>query len=306
MTQRKLALGLTAAILGFTATAYGAETLESVEKKIADQFTKYKTLRLKQKSTSEMQTDQIKMKVTSESTSEYARRPANKWASRIEAKMKTVRKVGDQKEEKEDSSMLSVYDGQFAYTLTEVPNYKSAVRSKPDPKHNMNPLDGKALLDLMHKDYNCKLLPDETLDGKDAYVIEATAKKPSEAPGVPVRFVSWYEKKTGVAIKTVTYDKAGKAVSTTITTAVEPDADIPADRFVFKTPPGVKLADAAEPVTAENQPTAKEQEQPKESPASPKADEAKEQPTKEEPKKEEAKPKDSKKAIKGLFDKLKP
>lgn len=303
MTHKNLAFALTA-LLGFTVAASGAETLESVEKKIAEQLAKHKTLCFKSKSTSDIQTAGMKMKMTAASTNEFARRPENKWVSRTESKTSTARAIGDEKEEKEDATTLAIFDGQFMYVLTEMPKQKTAMKMKPDPKSSINPLDGKAMFEQLHKDYDLKLLPDETVDGKDTYAIEAVAKKREEAGEVFAKVVNCYDKKTGVAVKSVVYDKAGKVMTTSTTTDIKTDADIPADRFVFKAPPGVEVMDMTKLDVTQTEAAAQEGKQAKESSSEAKPQESKQEPVKEQAPKEE-KPKESKKPpIKGLLDKL--
>lgn len=307
MLQRKYALGLVLAVLGFTAAASGAETLESVEKKITEQLGKYKTLRLKSKLTSNVQTEAVKMKTMADSVAEYARRPGGKWVSRTESATKISRKIGDNAEEKDEAKVLSIYDGESFYVLTEMPKQKSAMKMQPDPKSNVNPLDGKGLFNLLHEYYDVKLLPDESVDGQAVYVIEATPKKRDNADGNQGKVLSYYDKKTGVAIKSVMYDKAGKVTGTSMTTDVKPDVDIPADRFVFKAPPGVEVMDMTKMAAAASQSAEKEAKESEASSEPAKDKETKEQPaTPEAPKEKETKPKDTKKPLKGLLDRLKP
>ncbi len=97
--------------------------------------------------------------------------------------------------------------------------------------------------------------------------------------------LTWYDKSTGVCLKSVSKDDKGKVVSTSVTTDVKIDPSIAADRFVFKAPDGVAVSDM----------TQQGQQQPTEQPA---AEPKKEEPKKEEPKAEEPKKKDDKGKIK--------
>jgi hypothetical protein len=105
------------------------------------------------------------------------------------------------------------------------------------------------------------------------------------------RIVNYFDKKTGIGLKTVSFDEKDKAVMTSVTTDVKINADIKDDRFVFKAPEGVQVVDMS------NMGEQQEQE-----PAPSKEDKATADAANEEPKPEEKK---KKKGLGGLFDKLK-
>lgn len=300
--MRKPSLISTVALALFgAASVCAAETLEEAQKKIAEALGKHKTMQVKTKFTQDFKSEAFRMKSSGESQTEYRKKSDKVYQSRVETRMKGVREMGG-KEEKDDSTILQIVDGEFSYVLTETAGQKTAMKQKLNPKTDVNPFDAAALFKLQEKDFAMKLLPDETIGGKAAYVIEATPKKAQE--GQPFsRMVNWYDKKTGIALKSVSYDKAGKEVMTSVATDVKLDGDIPDARFVFKAPAGVevidmtKMTEAAE--EAENEGAKKEESSAKSKDAEEPGAEAKEEPKKEEPKKEE------KKGLGGLLDKIK-
>ncbi len=231
-------------VAGCAMAARAAETLESVEKKIAEEVGKYKTLQYSMHMVSDMALGEQMSTKTSSDGQTQAMRKGDKVLSRMDSKSRMTTKMGDQPPQTQEVSSLMVNDGEYMYTLTEAAGQKMAHKSKPDPKMaGVDPLDTKKSFDTMRKDYNLKLLPDQAVDGKDCWVIEATPKDTKD-PNMPIgRTVSFYEKKTGLPVKSVSYDKAGKVASTMTISDVKVNADIAAERFVFKAPPGVEVMD---------------------------------------------------------------
>ena len=203
----------------------------------------------------------------------------------MESKSSGTTKIGDQAETKTETKTLMIADGEFCYTLSETAGQKMAMKMKLDPSKNNTSKEG---FEQMHKDYNLKLLPDEKIDGKEVYVIEATPKKAKPDTTEVSKF--FYAQETGVLVKSVMESKGeqSKSTITSLMSDVKPNADIKPERFVFKAPEGVMVMDmtkidtapAVETAPAE-EPAAKEQEEKKAEPeAAPK-----------EEKKEDKKPK---------------
>jgi outer membrane lipoprotein-sorting protein len=129
------------------------------------------------------------------------------------------------------------------YTISDVGGQKMAMKMKPSPEMaGADPLNSESAFKAMGKDFNLKVLPDAAVDGKDAWVIEATPKDSKNAE-MMTKMVTYYDKKTGLPIKSVGYGKDGKVVNTMTISDIKTNADIPADRFVFKAPPGVEVMD---------------------------------------------------------------
>ncbi len=226
-------------VLACVLSARAAETLESLQKKIGEQTSKYKTLQYNVQMVSEG------MGMPGKSTSEgqfQAMRKGDKSLSRMETKSRMTFKVGDQEQTQEYSSTM-INDGEFVYTVSDAAGQKMAMKMKPDSKMaGSDPLNSEAAFKAMTKDFNVKVLPDATVDGKDAWVLEATPK--DKSGGNPMsRMVTSYDKKTGLPLKSVGYDKDGKVLNTMTISNVKTNADIPAERFVFKAPPGVEVMD---------------------------------------------------------------
>jgi outer membrane lipoprotein-sorting protein len=275
----------TALVSVVVVAAARAASLEEVKKQIVESLGKHKSMQMTSKITQDYRSDDFTLRSTGEVKVEYKRKGEKGFLSRIESKSSDVRKMKDQPEEKKTVSMLNICDGEYMYILTVDGDQKSAMKQKMDPKVNANPFEGTQAFDLLEKDHVLKLLPDETVDGKSCYVLEMTPKEKDKNPQFG-RAVHHYEKKTGLALKTVMYAADGKPSLTSVTTDVKLDGDIPAERFVFKAPAGVEVVDMSK---MQQQPVAedKPKEEPKSEPkAEPKA-ESKEKTADAEKKKEE-------------------
>jgi outer membrane lipoprotein-sorting protein len=254
--------------LMFSGMARGAETLEEVEKKIAAEADKLKTLSAKMITTSETESSGMSTKLKMEATSESAWR-GEKVLLRVESKTTMIMKMGDEPEKKTESKSLSVADGEYMYVLNDQEGEKTAMKMKQDPKTNVKAKEG---FELLRKEYDLKLLDDEKINGKAVYVIEAKPKKPEPDTTTQIKF--YYTKEGGLMVKSTTSSKSPQMkMSTTLElTDVKLNADIKPERFVFKAPEGVKVQDMsklsdtqpAEAKPADDKPANEAKEEPKE------------------------------------------
>lgn len=216
-----------------------AETLEEVEKKIIAASEKIKTMSAKSVSTTETEMASMTSKVKQEGTTETARR-GEKVYVRAELKSVTLSKMGDEPEKKTESKVLSIMDGEFLYTVNDEDGKKSAMKMKLPEKTNAPVKD---MFTELHKDNELKLLPEEKVDGKAAYVIELTPKKP--APETTTSIKMYYRQDDGAMVKSVTSMKSAqmKMTSTSVMSDIKINPDIKPERFVFKAPEGVEVQD---------------------------------------------------------------
>jgi len=225
------------ALLAMAATAQ-AETLKEVQDKIHDMVSKYKTLQFKMNMNSEMGMAGYTAKTKSDSTIE-AMRKDNVVMSRLDTQMHTVSKMGDQ-ETKMDMKSLMIDDGKFVWTIAEAP-MKSISKSKHDESTAVyfNP---RAAWKLSEQHFDLKLMPDENMDGKSCWVIAMEPKDPSMKM-MQSKAVNYFDKKTGLGVKTINYGPDGKKNGEVIMSDVKIDADISADRFKYTPPADAKVED---------------------------------------------------------------
>ena len=274
---RRIGLTIATAVLGFCAVPTWADTLESVQKAIIEKSAACKSYQGKTKTTQSMQTPDMKYDSQGDMTFEYMKK-GDKWLCRAEGQTKATTVVQGN-EQKNDSTMLMICDGEFMYTLSDSNGQKTAMKTRLPEQFAI--LADKAYFDTLSKSYDLKLLADETVDGKSTWVIEAT---PKEAPpaGTAATLLNYFEKEHGQSIKTLGKDSTGKVVLTSISTDVKIDPDLSAERFVFKAPAGVEVVDMTQQQTppAANEP-AKTQEEPKKAEEPKNAEEPQQKPAKE-------------------------
>jgi outer membrane lipoprotein-sorting protein len=231
-----LAAALVFSLLASSA-AHG-ESVEAVIKKLHDQLAKYKSLSFKSHGTTVIEMPGMSAKTESDQVVEAARQ-GEKILSRIEMKSMTIQKAGDQ-EQKIPTTMTIVVDGQYQHTYSESAGQKNATRQKINPDTEFNPFDVQRMFKLMEKDFTIKILHDQTIDGKSCYVVEMSPKNQSAQTGMNIgKQISYFDKASGVSVKSVGYDKDGKTMSTSLTTDVKIDPSLSPERFKFKAPAGV-------------------------------------------------------------------
>ena len=235
-------LSLTAA-----ATARAAESLDDVSRHLDDLARQYRTIQYKVLVTSETTVDGRTIRGTQGVMHEVLRLPDGRALTRYQARGQ----AGGQGDQVAETINLSIYDGQYLYDLRQTPQGTYAFKSKPDH----NPHDPIGQLRVAREKFDARLLPDRVFEGKEIYAIEFRPK--GSEPGSPSRrTVSYTDRKTGLPVKTISYDEAGKVVSTAAVIEVKVNEDIPRDHFVFQAPPGVEVQDLTAKSASSSQPAA--------------------------------------------------
>lgn len=279
--MRKVAFWSLGMFAGLLVSSAAADTIESVEKEILEKLAKYTSCQGKSHVVQDMQTPDMKFKTEGQSTFECSKK-GDKWLYRSEGKSKSVTVIQGQ-EQKSDAYTLSICDGEHIYTYSEADGQKTAMKMAMTTPFSMLP--DKSYFDNMRKDYDLKLVGDESVDGRNTWVIEAASKSAASAqPGSITTMALYFDKETGMTLKVVGKDTAGKVVMTSTTSDFKVNPQIADDRFVFKAPEGVEVMDMTQMggdatyAGNEEPATADEPEEPQ----------AQAQPKQEEKKKEEA------------------
>jgi outer membrane lipoprotein-sorting protein len=229
--------GLLLTALALALPAWAEENLEGVEQKLAAASDQIKSVSFKLTTTADMKFEGGSSKRESVTTYDYLRTGANV-KFRAETKDSSVTQLGD-REMKQEATILAICDGEFVYSMTDRMGQKQAAKTNPDPSQSI--VDFKSGITALRKSYDLKLMPDEKLDGKDTYVIEATPKTADDSP--LSKLVLCFAKDLGLALKTTAYGKEGQLIATSLLIDVKLSPDFPADRFVFKAPEGVTVKD---------------------------------------------------------------
>jgi outer membrane lipoprotein-sorting protein len=235
--HKRIGLGLlVVCVVSFALPAAVADELAAVEKKLAAAWKKHKSMTAKFTMVTKMEQPGFAMESKSAGAQEVVRK-GDKVLYRVEMTSSTVQKVADQ-ETKTEQTMLTVSDGTHTHTLSETMGQKTVVKTKVDPQSTGDP---EATFKFLRKDHTLKVLPEETIDGKKVFVIEATPKQVQ--PMAPAKLLYYFLQDDGLPVKMVASDQTGKPMVTMIYSDVEFDVKIDPQRFVFKVPEGVQVID---------------------------------------------------------------
>lgn len=230
----KMAKGCLCMLCGLllSASVVLADDIKSAEKAIVDATQKTKSLSATNKSAMNTDNQGYKFSQEMEGTMEW-RRDGEKFKMRMESASSSTTETGG-KVTKSKGTSLMIDDGEFMYSYYNMDGQKSATKSKSTGAWDQNPFE------IWRKDWDLKLLSDESVDGASCYVIEFLAKSGSAMTG---KMVFHYRKDCGLNVKTIIYDKDGKVTTTSVSTDVKVNPSLSDDRFVFKAPAGVEVVD---------------------------------------------------------------
>lgn len=235
MTKRiRLAL-MAVVFLGFSSLAAADDELETVEKKIIAAWQKHKSMTADAKLVGRMNMGGAAAVVQGQGTYEVVKK-GEATLLRMECTNQTVTTIGDQQHAIEQQ-IIMINDGKYIYSLIDAMGQKVAVKAKVDPQRSIEP---KALFDALHKDFELKLLPEETIDGKKVYVIEGTLR---EKGALPVSKMLCCFRHDGVLVKQITHGVDGQPMQTTTFRNIRLDVELDPQRFVFRPPEGVQVMD---------------------------------------------------------------
>ncbi|MEK7710278.1 MAG: hypothetical protein AAB341_00145 [Planctomycetota bacterium] len=228
-----------------------ADSIEDVQKKLIESNAKLKSYSCKMKMVQNLDMGQgNKVQSDYAGTTEWMRK-GDKVALRTDLKGTAVQSFGGQ-DNKMEMSVTLVCDGDALYTLSTQMGQTMATKQKPDDSLGGEP---KKFIDNIVAKHNVKVMPDDKVDGEACFVIEATPKDPADAATI-AKTIMYFRKDIGVNVKTVGMDKDGKEVFSNTSSEFKINADVAADRFVFKAPEGVQVMDmtAGQPPAVNNGP----------------------------------------------------
>jgi|CXWL01.1.fsa_nt_gi outer membrane lipoprotein-sorting protein len=213
-----------------------ADTLESVEKRLASATKKVTSFKANRHTTTDINMSGVKSVSDDRGTYEMLVKDGKPlW--RVDSKTTSAVDAGGQKMKTETTGLM-VCDGKFIWSLSETMGQKMVTKMKIAEEHAA--LIGASFFASMKKDHKLKLLSDETIEGKSAFVIEATPIKRSESEGATTYYIL---KDTALTVKTVTADASGKPITTMTLSDIKINVSIPATRFTFTPPQGVQVMD---------------------------------------------------------------
>lgn len=136
------------------------------------------------------------------------------------------------------TTSTTVSDGDRVVRLAEQDGQVTAVQRRADV--TVTP-DVRAMFEVLRADNHLTRFPDVKVGIQDCYAIQVVpkVKKGSDL----LQTMIYFQKDTGLDVRTVVYGRDNKPLFTSTTTNVRVNPEIPEDRFVIVVPDGVELID---------------------------------------------------------------
>jgi outer membrane lipoprotein-sorting protein len=131
---------------------------------------------------------------------------------------------------------LKVFDGEFLYTVDQRHEGKTATKAYLK-RGQFQYIGGRRLFSQVLGLDSFRLLPDETIDDKSAYVFEGKA-----ADGT-VTTQHYFDKQTGILLKMVTEDSLAQTKYTFALSDIKVNVEFDEDHFTFTPPEGMTVQD---------------------------------------------------------------
>ena len=130
-----------------------------------------------------------------------------------------------------------VYDGEFLYSQLQQPKaFKQTTKYRYEPNRVLQ-IGGKDLFRDLTENNSLKLQPEEMLNGRASYVIEATPTTGKSSS------IHYFDKQTGVRSRLIERDENGKATLTLTLSEFSTSPEFSEDYFTYKLPEGFELID---------------------------------------------------------------
>lgn len=146
--------------------------------------------------------------------------------------------------EKQEMKMEMVCDGEFVYTINDGMGQKTATKTKVGDDESFPPPGSKMLLTFLKKDFTLEPLEDKDVDGHACYVLQGLPS--GQTPGVN-KVVVYFAKENGVPVQMDMYQDGNETPAVMHYTNIKINPELSADKFVFKAPEGVEVMDLTQP-----------------------------------------------------------
>ncbi len=227
MRMFRTCLIVSALVIG--GTVVKGETIDDVEKKIAELTKKVDSVTGKSTTVTKMDNGGFSMTSTMTGTMEMQRK-GDEFLMRTEITGVTETTVGENTT-KQEGTTLVINDGTYTYTLTDNGGVKNAFRVKSQ-KQSTDPLQA------MKEMGTIKLVGEEKVDSFKVWAIEMDAKQKMPGQG---RTIMYFDQKTGQMVKMISYSDKGEPMTTMTVSELKINQPVKADRFIFKAPAGVEV-----------------------------------------------------------------
>lgn len=153
-----------------------------------------------------------------------------------------------------NATVLCVSDGTTIYAQMGIIGQQMVMKFSMPTRSAAQPNLGKSVFEGLQKEFNMQRLPDEALDGVDAYVIELAPKPQTETEQVASTMGADFEtlkmyitKDYRSQMRLIMLDAAGAPQFTISMANIVPNPTLNPGRFVFTPAPGVRVIDMSDP-----------------------------------------------------------
>jgi len=236
MTRTSLLAAMVAvAVWAAPGQAWGQETLESVEAKLAALWEDVDAFTADLVMTSDVSKGFIKLTMRGTGKVECLKQDG-----RLLYRM-TIHNLMKLSFKKMEQEMLTVFDGIDLYSDVQAMGRRMVTKRKPDRKAPLIPDSGASALERLHENYAVALLPDGMVEGQATYVLELTAKPGQVTKGKGGRGRVHFAKNTGLQVRMELCDEANTPVMTIDYRNFNLSPRLTPDRFHYTPPPGVTV-----------------------------------------------------------------
>ncbi len=146
-----------------------------------------------------------------------------------------------------EQKVLSVFNGEIVYNEIEMMGMKKYAKVLPKEDNLQNPTGGGSLIDSLKKRGEVTVMPDEEVNGVDAYVLQVKVTEHNSSEQIkPDTIKAYIAKDSGIPVRTVMYDAGGSPLMTANYTDIKVNPELDPKRFEYTPPPGVEVIDLSE------------------------------------------------------------
>lgn len=226
--------------------AVAADSFDEIEKKSLALLDKIKTVTAKIKLDFEARQGENWVINHTTGTAEYLIKDGTV-LSRLDLKSE-VSTFTNSNETKETKDLLLLTDGKYTWNQGVQKGKRLVYKFPIDPVQSA--ISTREYFEVLRRDYDITVLPEQELDGKKTWVIEANRKPEGNVPRI--KTVINFRQDAPLMVRTVNFDPGGTKVQETFLHDVKVDAAIPPERFKYKPPPDYQVLDLTGEAPPEN------------------------------------------------------
>jgi len=225
------------AVLTMTCQFVFAETAEDVIKKVNQLRSQHKTVQYTMNMVVELKQAGFELKATTTSEIHYMRIDDGYLMRNETTGVRETNREGVS--DKSQTKTTQVIDGKYYWQYAE--GEMTGAKRKRVVKDRIPPF-GDPLSTDSYKRHDLKLLPEETIEGKEVWVLEIVPKKSgSKATGSKTK--EWIDRETGLTLKAITYNALGKIQSRVMFSDHKINEKIDQSVFEFEPPADAQVTD---------------------------------------------------------------